>query len=165
MQKIPRQEQTAEFKEQAVMRMKDGKSVSAGAKEIGLGAGVRGARSVMPPSSRTSSKEEATCSLTPVTGAAPIRFSAAAPAGRAQRSTVDVLSRAQSFERAKPSGAHGRLHNFDIRHADGTTAADRFSGRTHHALFEQFFLRVPLPPRPGGRRRPPKRPYLMQVAA
>ena len=36
MQKIPKQEYTAEFKEQAVKRVKDGKSVSAVAKEMGL---------------------------------------------------------------------------------------------------------------------------------
>jgi transposase len=36
MQKIPKQEYTAEFKEQAVKRVKDGKTVGAVAKEIGL---------------------------------------------------------------------------------------------------------------------------------
>jgi hypothetical protein len=58
------------------------------------------------------------------------------------------------------------VHNFHIRRADGTTAAERFFGRTHNALFEQILLRVPLPPRPRRRRpRPPKLPYLMPVAA
>jgi hypothetical protein len=58
------------------------------------------------------------------------------------------------------------VHNFHIRRADGTTAAERFFGRTHPALFEQLLLRVPLPPRPRRRRpRSPKRPYLMPVAA
>jgi hypothetical protein len=58
------------------------------------------------------------------------------------------------------------VHNFHIRRADGTTAAERFFGRTHPALFEQILPRVPLPPRPRRRRqRPPKRPYLMPVAA
>ncbi len=58
------------------------------------------------------------------------------------------------------------VHNFHIRRADGTTAAERFFGRTHPALFEQILLRVPLPPRPRRRRpRPPKLPYLMPVAA
>ncbi|WP_093028410.1 DUF6399 domain-containing protein [Thiocapsa roseopersicina] len=58
------------------------------------------------------------------------------------------------------------VHNFHIRRADDTTAAERFFGRTHPALFEQLLLRVPLPPRPRRRRpRPPKRPYLMPVAA
>lgn len=53
-----------------------------------------------------------------------------------------------------------------IRRPDGTTAAERFFGRTHPALFEQILLRVPLPPRPRRRRpRPPKLPYLMPVAA
>ena len=36
MQKIPKQEYTAEFKEQAFKRVKDGKSVGAMAKEMGL---------------------------------------------------------------------------------------------------------------------------------
>lgn len=36
MQKIPKQEYTVEFKEQAVKRVKDGKTVSAVAKEMGL---------------------------------------------------------------------------------------------------------------------------------
>ncbi|RKT47086.1 DUF6399 domain-containing protein [Thiocapsa rosea] len=58
------------------------------------------------------------------------------------------------------------VHNFHIRRADGTTAAERFFGRTHPALFEQLLLRVPLPPRPRRRRlRPAKLPYLMPVAA
>jgi hypothetical protein len=58
------------------------------------------------------------------------------------------------------------VHNFHIRRADDTTAAERFFGRTHPVLFEQILLRVPLPPRPRRRRpRPPKLPYLMPVAA
>ena len=58
------------------------------------------------------------------------------------------------------------VHNFHIRRADGTTAAERFFGRAHTALFEQLLLRVPLPPRPRRRRpRPPKPAYLMPVAA
>jgi transposase len=36
MQKIPKPEDTAEFKEQAVKRVKDGKTVGAAAKEMGL---------------------------------------------------------------------------------------------------------------------------------
>ena len=36
MQRIPKQEYTAEFKEQAVKRVKDGKGVGAVAKEMGL---------------------------------------------------------------------------------------------------------------------------------
>ena len=36
MQKIPKAEYTAEFKEQAVKRVKDGKSVGTVAKELGL---------------------------------------------------------------------------------------------------------------------------------
>jgi transposase len=36
MQKIPKQEYTAEFKEQAVKRVKEGQGVGAAAKELGL---------------------------------------------------------------------------------------------------------------------------------
>jgi hypothetical protein len=58
------------------------------------------------------------------------------------------------------------VHNFHIRRADGTTAAERLFGRTHPPLFEQLLLRVPLPPRPRRRRaRPPKPAYLRPVAA
>ena len=58
------------------------------------------------------------------------------------------------------------VHNFHIRRADSTTAAERLFGRTHPPLFEQLLLRVPLPPRPRRRRaRPPKPAYLMPVAA
>jgi len=58
------------------------------------------------------------------------------------------------------------VHNFPIRRADGTTAAERFFGRAPEPLFEQVLARVPLPPRPARRRpRPPKPPYLMPVAA
>jgi hypothetical protein len=37
------------------------------------------------------------------------------------------------------------VHNLHIHRP---TAAERFFGRTHPALFEQILLRVPLPPRP-----------------
>jgi len=58
------------------------------------------------------------------------------------------------------------VHNFYIRRADGTTAAERLFGRAHASLFEQLTDRVPLPPPPRRRRpRPPKQPYLMPVAA
>jgi hypothetical protein len=58
------------------------------------------------------------------------------------------------------------VHNYHIRRADGTTAAERFFGRAHETLFTQALQRMPLPPRPARRRpRPPKPPYLMQVAA
>ncbi len=58
------------------------------------------------------------------------------------------------------------VHNFYIRRADGTTAAERFFGRAHAPLFEQIIDRVLLPPRPRRRRpRSPKQPYLMPVAA
>ncbi|MCK7580401.1 MAG: DUF6399 domain-containing protein [Chromatiales bacterium] len=49
------------------------------------------------------------------------------------------------------------VHNFHIRRADGTTAAERLFGRAPEPLFEQLIARVPLPPRPRRRRpRPPK---------
>ena len=58
------------------------------------------------------------------------------------------------------------VHNFHIRRADGTTAAERFFGRPHEPLFAQVLQRMPLPPRPARRRpRPPKQPYLIPVAA
>ena len=57
-------------------------------------------------------------------------------------------------------------HNYHIRRADGTTAAERFFGRPHEPLFAQVLQRMPLPPRPARRRpRPPKQPYLIPVAA
>jgi transposase-like protein len=58
------------------------------------------------------------------------------------------------------------VHNFYIRRADATTAAERFFGRAHAPLFEQLINRMPLPPQPRRRRtRPPKQPYLTPVAA
>ena len=63
-------------------------------------------------------------------------------------------------------GALTAVHNFHIRRADGTTAAERLFARAHASLFEQLIDRVPLPPPPRRRRpRPPKQPYLMPVAA
>ncbi len=58
------------------------------------------------------------------------------------------------------------LHNFYIRRPDGTTAAERFFGRPHPALFEQLLAHVSLPP-PARRRRsrPVKQSALTQVAA
>ena len=58
------------------------------------------------------------------------------------------------------------LHNYYVRRPDGTTAAERFFGRTHPALFEQVLARVDLPP-PARRKRPRplKRPALALVAA
>jgi hypothetical protein len=57
-------------------------------------------------------------------------------------------------------------HNYHIRRADGTTAAERFFGRAHDSLFAQVLQRMPLPPRPARRRpRPPQQPYLTPVAA
>ena len=58
------------------------------------------------------------------------------------------------------------VHNYHIRRADGTTAAERFFGRAHETLFAQVLQRMPLPPRPACRRpRPPRQPYLMPLAA
>ena len=58
------------------------------------------------------------------------------------------------------------VHNFHIRRADGTTAAERFFGRAHESLFAQVLQQVPLPPRPARRRPcPPSQPSLMPVAA
>ena len=58
------------------------------------------------------------------------------------------------------------VHNFHLRRPDGTTAAERFFGRTHETLFAQILQRMPLPPAPARRRpRPPKPPALLAVAA
>ena len=58
------------------------------------------------------------------------------------------------------------LHNFYVRRPDGTTAAERFFGRPHPALFHQVLAHVDLPP-PARRKRPRlvKQPALMRVAA
>ncbi|WPL17664.1 hypothetical protein Thiowin_02699 [Thiorhodovibrio winogradskyi] len=58
------------------------------------------------------------------------------------------------------------VHNFYIRRADQTTAAERFFGQAPPSLFEQLLERVPLPPRPRRRRpRAPKVSYLAPMAA
>jgi hypothetical protein len=58
------------------------------------------------------------------------------------------------------------VHNYHIRRADGTTAAERFFGCAHETLFAQVLQCMPLPPRPARRRpRPPQQPYLMPMAA
>ncbi|WP_248595105.1 DUF6399 domain-containing protein, partial [Candidatus Accumulibacter contiguus] len=41
------------------------------------------------------------------------------------------------------------VHNYHIRRADGTTAAERFFGRAHETLFAQVLQRMPLPPTTG----------------
>jgi uncharacterized membrane protein YfbV (UPF0208 family) len=62
--------------------------------------------------------------------------------------------------------ALGAVHNFHIRRADATTAAERFFRRAHEALFTQVLQRMPLPPAPARRRpRPPQPPALLAVAA
>jgi hypothetical protein len=58
------------------------------------------------------------------------------------------------------------VHNFHLRCRDGTTAAQRFFGRAHDALFAQVLTRMPRPPRPARRRpHPPQQPRLCPVAA
>ncbi len=58
------------------------------------------------------------------------------------------------------------LHNYYVRRPDGTTAAERFFGRAHPALFEQVLAHVDLPPPPRRKRpRPLKRPTLALAAA
>ena len=67
---------------------------------------------------------------------------------------------------ARKLAALTAVHNYYIRRADGTTAAERFFGHAHASLFEQLTERVPLPPLPRRRRpSPPRKPYLMPVAA
>ena len=58
------------------------------------------------------------------------------------------------------------LHNYYVRRPDGTTAAERFFGRAHPALFDHVLAHVDLPP-PARRKRPRpvKRPALALVAA
>ncbi|MEA1053294.1 DUF6399 domain-containing protein [Lamprobacter modestohalophilus] len=67
---------------------------------------------------------------------------------------------------ARKLSALTAVHNFYIRRADQTTAAERFFGRAPPPLFEQLLERVPLPPRPRRRRaRAPKVSYLSPMAA
>ena len=47
------------------------------------------------------------------------------------------------------------IHNFELRRADGTTAAERFFGRRPTDLFTALCLRIPLPARPRKRRPKP----------
>jgi hypothetical protein len=58
------------------------------------------------------------------------------------------------------------MHNYYVRRPDGTTAAERFFGRAHPALFDQVLAHVGMPP-PARRRRPRpvKQPALTRVAA
>ena len=58
------------------------------------------------------------------------------------------------------------VHNFHIRRADGTTAAERFFGRAHETLFAQVLSAGAAAPATARRRpRPPKPPALLPVAA
>lgn len=54
------------------------------------------------------------------------------------------------------------VHNFVLRRADGTTAAERFYGRAHGDLVEYLCARMPLPPLPRNRR-PKPRPDPLQL--
>jgi hypothetical protein len=67
---------------------------------------------------------------------------------------------------ARKLSALTAVHNFYIRRADQTTAAERFFGQAPPPLFEQLLERVPLPPRPRRRRaRAAKVSYLSPMAA
>lgn len=67
---------------------------------------------------------------------------------------------------ARKLSALTAVHNFYLRRADQTTAAERFFGRAPPPLFEQLLERVPLPPRPRRRRaHAPKVSYLSPMAA
>jgi hypothetical protein len=58
------------------------------------------------------------------------------------------------------------IHNYYIRRPDGTTAAERFFGRSHPPLFELVLARISqLPPARRRRPRASKPPYLTPVAA
>ena len=58
------------------------------------------------------------------------------------------------------------MHNYYVRRPDGTTAAERFFGRAHPALFDQVLAHVGLPlPARRRRPRPVTRPALTLVAA
>jgi len=58
------------------------------------------------------------------------------------------------------------LHNYFIRRADGTTAAQRFFGRPPEDLFPWILSRLTPLPRPAKKRpKPPKPMYLQSVAA
>jgi Family of unknown function (DUF6399) len=52
------------------------------------------------------------------------------------------------------------IHNFELRRADGTTAAERFFGQRPADLFTALCQRVPLPARPRKGRRKPLRPSM-----
>ena len=45
------------------------------------------------------------------------------------------------------------VHNFHVTRADGSTAAERFFGRGHEALFERVLRELPSPPRSARKRR------------
>ena len=52
------------------------------------------------------------------------------------------------------------IHNYALKRADGTTAAERFSGRKHDDLFAYLLTLAPMPARPRVRRRS-ERPALL----
>ena len=45
------------------------------------------------------------------------------------------------------------IHNYALKRRDGTTAAERFSGRKHNDLFAHLLTLAPTPARPRIRRR------------
>lgn len=45
------------------------------------------------------------------------------------------------------------IHNYALKRRDGTTAAERFSGRKHNDLFAHLLTLTPTPARPRIRRR------------
>jgi Family of unknown function (DUF6399) len=52
------------------------------------------------------------------------------------------------------------IHNFELRRADGTTAAERFFGRRPADLFTALCQRIPLPARPRKRKPKPAQPSM-----
>ncbi|WP_295612151.1 DUF6399 domain-containing protein, partial [uncultured Lamprocystis sp.] len=67
---------------------------------------------------------------------------------------------------ARAASTRGRAVPPKFGIADGTTAAERFFGQAHAALFALVLQRMPLPPPPARRRpRPPKPLSLVPVAA
>lgn len=52
------------------------------------------------------------------------------------------------------------IHNYRLTHADGTTAAERFTGQKHGDLFQHLVDTLPLPARPRVRKAKERRPLL-----
>jgi len=95
-------------------------------------------------------------------------------ASTSRRAAPAASPSAPGVRRASPLSSKARpttaMHNYYVRRPDGTTAAERFFGRAHPALFDQVLAHVDLPPptrrrRPRPRPRPVTRPALTLVAA